>query len=132
MGFFSNTFAPAEAKLVRLKVETFLNAHTGPYGLEVQKAVAPMLEQADILVRIVQEQKRDPDEVALSIIYNKMAACLCNGWYHTYRGILSGTGHEMLAIWIKAAEALEKRGDIKAGSIPGALQELREAIRNAG
>ena len=132
MGLFGHLFDPPEAKLVKLKVETFLRANTGPYGLEIERVVGPMVERADILTKLVKEEKRDPDELALSIIYNKMIECLCSGQYHTYRGMLSGTGNEMLAIWGMTSAALVQRGFVKKEDVDNQRKDLMEEIRSMG
>ncbi len=51
-----------------------------------------------------------PDQLALILICNVLGRYLSCGQHHTYRGVLSTIGHDMLELWAKAIATLRERG----------------------
>ena len=80
----------------------------------------------------IRVDKKQPDQLALMLIMNVIARLLPSGMYHVYRGLLSGAGHSMLAVWNRSLNLLCERGFYTEEEVESDRQWIYEQINGAG
>lgn len=80
----------------------------------------------------ITEDGRSPDELIYLLASNVANEMLCTGRYHVYRGVLSGSGHQLLAAFTKASEMLVECGFQTKEEHEKDIQSLRKEIKGIG
>ena len=73
-----------------------------------------------------------PEQLALILICNVAGGYLSSGQHHTYRGVLSFIGNDMLEVWSKAIATLRDRGYYIDEQADDGMPWIREQIKQAG
>ncbi len=77
-------------------------------------------------------EKMSPHDVVYLVITNTIAGVLPLGTFHTYRGLLSMKGNELLRIWNIALSKLESTGVNTPAKTGEERKWMAEQIKNAG
>lgn len=125
-------FPPYEVKLTKIEINTFLKSHGSLcVDLVLQEAMA-LANDAEKTVYSIRIDHMKPDHLALLIITNVAGRQLSGGWHHTYRGVLSMVGKDLLAVWTAAVMELKKRGYYSEAEVDEDMKWIHNQISQVG
>ncbi len=91
-------------------IEAFLRADNGLRLDVVRREALILANNTEKVLYSIRVDHMKPDQLALTLIYNVLTKQLQSGWQHSYRGVLSMIGQDMLRLWHITAKELVKRG----------------------
>lgn len=103
-------FPPYEVKLTCQDIDSFLQADNGLCADLVRKDALMLAKDSDKTVYSIRIDHLKPDQLALILIFNVLTRNLQSGWNHSYRGVLTVMGKDMLRLWHATAKEMIKRG----------------------
>lgn len=127
-------FPPYEVKLTVEEVKAFFKQREG-LGLSnsiIEPQVLALAKDAGKVVYTIRIDRMKPDQLALILITNVLGQHLGSGQHHIYRGVLSMTGNDMLALWHQVQSELLKRGYCSEAEVEKDNRWVREQIKGAG
>lgn len=84
------------------------------------------------IVSAIRTEKLEPSTVVWVLVTNVLDRELSCGSHHVYRGLLSGPGNSLLALWDHANERLQASGYHSAKEAERDRAYIREQIKRAG
>jgi hypothetical protein len=76
--------------------------------------------------------RRPPDQVALQLLSSTVIGLLMSGEYHLSRGVLSGEGHGLVAVFTRCMLDLQERGYESDEKTEQALRRIRSELARLG
>ena len=133
MGLFGNTFKPKEVKaaLLALDMEEEKCNTNSAFKL-IKKDVSKLICDSEKTVISIKEEGFSPNTLVYLLMTNIISEHLVSGRYHTYRGVLSFVGQDLLKLWDYAVNGLHQLGyhdDIESDKD---REWIREQIKNVG
>jgi len=111
-------------------------SQTGVYAgvalAEVKPLVIELINDEEKTVASVSADGLAPKTLVYLLLANTIRPLLASGRYHVYRGVLSGAGQGLLAIWNRANDELEAAGFLPPGEVRDDRQWMHSAIKEAG
>lgn len=140
MSIFYRFFPPAEVKVCLRALEevkllfsdSLFSDCASDYVLERVRAILLDKKNKPDLLKAIYEAKRSPRDVALYAIVQQCKLLLSSGDYHIYRGVLSGQGNGMRAVFGIALDELVKSGFANEEQASEQRAELHELIKDVG
>jgi len=136
MSIFYRFFPPAEVKVCLRALEEvtslFSNSLYSDYVLERVRAILLDKKNKPDLLKAIYEVKNSPRDVVLYVIVQQCKLLLSSGDYHIYRGVLSGQGLGMRAVFGIALNELVKSGFANEEQASEQRAELHELIKDVG
>lgn len=124
--------APYEVKLTCRDINAFLQADNGLCIDQIRKEALVLAKDTDKVLYSIRIDGLKPDQLALILIFNVLTRNLESGWYHGYRGILTGIGQDMLRLWHIIEKEMIKRGYSTNDQYRTDAEGLMESIRTVG
>ncbi len=84
------------------------------------------------IVGAIRVKKLEPSTVVWVLVTNVLDRELSCGSHHVYRGMLSGSGSSLLALWDHATERLQAAGHHSPEEAEKDRAYIREQIKRAG
>lgn len=127
-------FPPPEVSATRRHMREFLRRITPTYPLpgELKRRAIALTRDAEDIVRVVRQERRPPEQVALVMLSSTAIDLLTSGRYHVYRGVLSGEGHALSSVFARCMSELQERGYQTAEKTQEAVQRMRIEIKKLG
>lgn len=125
-------FPPYEVKLTMEEAKAFLGQTADLCRSIIEQEVLVLARDADRTVYSIRIDRMKPDQLALLLITNVLGRHIGSGSYHTYRGVLSMVGQDMLKVWHSAQTTILDRGYASQQEVNEDNQWMQEQIKNAG
>ena len=125
-------FTPYEVRLTVAEVKAFLAESAGASRALIEPTVVSLARDAEKTIYSVRIDHLKPDHLALLLIINVVGNRIGSGSHHTYRGVLSVLGTDMLAIWNAAQQAMLERGYTSEAEVAKDNQWIQQQVRDAG
>lgn len=125
-------FPPYEVKLTMEEAKAFLGQTANLCRGIIEQEVITLVRDADRTVYSIRIDRMKPDQLALLLITNVIGKHLGSGVYHTYRGVLSMVGQDMLTVWHAAQKVIHDRGYASEQEVDEDNKRIQEQIKNAG
>jgi hypothetical protein len=125
-------FPPYEVRVTCRDIRAFLAADNGLCIEQIQKEALKLAEDTDKVLYSIRIDRMKPDQLALILIFNVLTSNLQSGWNHTYRGVLTVMGQDMLRLWHLTAKEMVRRGYSTTEEYTVDAEGLRDAIRSVG
>ncbi len=103
-------FPPYEVKLTVEEAKAFLGQTAELCRSIIEPKVIALARDAERTVCSVRIERMKPDQLALLLITNVLGRYIGSGSHHTYRGMLSMVGKDMLKLWHATQKARLERG----------------------
>lgn len=136
MNIFYRLFPPAEVKVCLRALEEvkslFSNSLYSDSVFERVRALLLDRKSKPHLLKAIYEAKNSPREVVLYAIVQQCKLLLSSGNYHIYRGVLSGEGSGIRAVFGIALDELVKSGFANEEQASEQHAELHELIKDVG
>jgi hypothetical protein len=124
-------FPPYEVKLTLEEVRAFL-AQAESCREVVEPRVISLVKDAEKTVYSVRIERMKPDQLALLLVTNVLGKEIGSGQHHTYRGVLSMVGKDMLKSWHAAQQTMLARGYCTEAEVDEDNRWIQEQIKGAG
>jgi hypothetical protein len=121
---------PYEVKVTCRDIDAFLQADDGLCIDQIRKEVLILAKDTDKVLYSIRIDGLKPDQLALILIFNVLTRDLESGWYHGYRGVLTGIGQDMLRLWHITEKEMIKRGYSTDDQYDIDTEGLMESIRS--
>jgi hypothetical protein len=128
---FWKLFPPYEVRLTAEEVRGFLKG-AELCRAEIEPKVMALVKDAEKTVYSVRIDRMKPDHLALLLITNVLSQELSSGQHHTYRGMLSLIGKDMLGLWHNANKEMVARGFMPQSEADSDTAELQRNIKEMG
>ncbi len=125
-------FPPYEVKLTVEEAKVFLGQTAEICRSIVEPEIVALAKDADKTVYSVRIDRMKPDHLALLLITNVVGRHIGSGAHHTYRGVLSMKGQDMLKVWHSAQKAMMERGYATEAEVAEDNQWIQEQIKGVG
>jgi hypothetical protein len=137
MSLFTRIFRkrrPYEVTWATEAVQTFFRSGGwGPEAKVIEDEVTALVKkQQEKTIYSIRVDQMKPDHLALMLITNALAGRLQSGQFHTYRGVLSMTGTELLNIWDAAIKQLHAKGYYSDAKYEEDRTWIRNEIKSVG
>jgi len=140
MSIFYRFFRPAEVKVCIRALEEVKSLFSDSlfsdcafdYVLERVRVILLDKKNKPDLLKAIYEAKNSPRDVVLYVIVQQCKLLLSSGNYHIYRGVLSGQGNGMCAVFGIALDELVKSGFANEEQASEQRAELHELIKDVG
>ena len=137
MSILYRFFPPAEVKVCLRALEEvnkslFSDSLYADYVLERVRAILLDKKNKPQLLKAIYEAKKSPRHVVLYLIVQQCELLLSHGDYHIYRGVLSGPGTGMHAVFGIALNEMVRCGFANEEQASEQRAELHELIKDAG
>ncbi|MFN2563530.1 MAG: hypothetical protein ABR499_00795 [Gemmatimonadaceae bacterium] len=125
---------PPEVSTTRRHMREFLRRTSPTYPLpaELRRRALALTKDTEYVVKLIREEHRTPDQVALVMLSSTVIGLLTSGHYHIYRGVLSGHGHALRSVFTRCMLELQQRGYQTEEKTQEAMQRLRDEIKTLG
>jgi hypothetical protein len=127
-------FPPPEVRATRGYIREFLRRISPTYPLPgaLKRGAIALTRDAEYIVKLIRQERRTPDQVALVLMSSTAMGLLMSGGYHVYRGVLSGGGHALTSVFTRCMSELQERGYQTAEKTEEAVQRMRAEIKKLG
>ena len=133
MGFFDKAFKPKEVKATLLALDLEEDKCASNVAFEiVKKGISERVCVSENTVASIKEDGLLPSTLIYILMTNVISAHLGSGRYHTYRGILSFNGKELLKLWDYAVDGLYQAGYYNDAKANEDRQWIRGEIKKIG
>lgn len=123
-------FPPYEVRLTKQVAKAFFKEAGSARLLESE--VMAIIGNAEKTVYAVRIDRMKPDEVAFFVIADALVRHIGSGRYHTYRGLLSMVGNDMLKSFNAVQKLRVQRGYCAEAAVEDDARWLRERIKEVG
>lgn len=98
----------------------------------VHRYAIKLAEDSEKTVYSIRQDGMHPEHLALVLITNIVGTLISSGQFHTYRGILSGNGNQLLVIWNEAIDRLVAGGYYSKDEETEDQNWIKRQIKSAG
>ena len=133
MGLFGDTFKPKEVKatLLALDMEEEKCNTNSAFKL-IKKDVSKLICDSEKTVISIKEEGFAPNTLVCLLMTNIISEHIVSCRYHTYRGILSFVGKDLLKLWDYAVNELHQLGHYDDIEADKDRKWIREQIKKNG
>lgn len=125
-------FSPYEVKLTVNEAKKFLNETAQLCKNTIEPEVITLAKDAEKTVYSIRIDQMKPDQLALLLITNVIGQLISSGSFHTYRGVLSLVGQDMLKVWHSAQKTMQERGYCSEEEVAEDNNWIKRQIAAAG
>jgi hypothetical protein len=125
-------FPPYEVKVTCEDIDALLEADNGLCTDLIRREALMLAKDMDKTLYSIKIEHTKPDQLALILIFNVLTRNLEGGWYHSYRGVLTVIGQDMLRLWHVTEKEMIKRGYSTKEAYAIDTEGLMRSIRSMG
>jgi len=129
---FGKLFPPYEVKVTCQDIDVLLQVNDGLCNDLIRNEAIKLAKDADKTLYSIRIDHLKPDQLALILIFNVLTRNLESGWYHTYRGVLTTIGQDMLRLWHITEKEMINRGYSTPEAYAADVEGLMMSIRSVG
>lgn len=130
--YWRRLFPPSEVVDTKARVQEVLDKHAGICRPLVESRIAKDVAQTEFVVYSVRKRGWSPAVLAMIVTRNSLEEMIIGGQYHTYRGILSLTGDDMMKTLRSVVLELKSVGEMADVDTDDYFKLIREQIQLAG
>jgi hypothetical protein len=83
---------------------------TYPLPGELKRRAIALTKDAEDIVRVIRQERRPPEQVALVMLSSTAIDLLTSGRYHVYPGVLSGGRPRLGSVFTRCMSGLQQQG----------------------
>jgi len=130
--FIWKIFPPYEVKITLEEARVFLGQNAELCRSIIEPEVTALVRDAEKTVYSLRIDRMKPDHLVLLLITNVLGRHIGSGCHHTYRGILSMVGRDMLKVWHAAQKTMLERGYASEHEVAEDNKWVQEQIKGVG